>query len=125
MDRKKANGVASVPTPDELSAAEEDWALSTEFQWNDHSYSAHLYEAEPGLYFVQVEDLGAYQVAVSTSHKFRMTDPILESVRVCPNGGLMATVVNQTKNRLVAKELIPLERNKFYTPPFEEEPVEG
>jgi len=110
---------------EELTAAEEDWVHSTEFQWHGHDHCAHVYEADNGVWFIQVEDLDAYEVVVATSPKFRMPEPILESVRVAPNGVLLATVINAKHDRLIAKELITIERGKFPTPPFEEEPAEG
>lgn len=125
---EKGSGMGNPPQDphhDEMTAAEEDWMHSTEFQWQGHDHSAHVYEAAKGVWFIQVEDLDAYEVVVATSPKFRMPEPILESVRVAPNGVLMASVVNAKHDRLIAKELITIERGKFPTPPVEEEPVEG
>lgn len=122
----RTSGMAPDPSDRiEVSAAEEDWTLNTEFDWNGHHHRAHIYPAEEGAWFIQIEDLDAYEVAVATSVRFRMPEPMLQSVTVDAHdpAKLIAIVVNQKKDRLIVKELLTLERNHFPTPPVEEQPV--
>lgn len=111
-------------TPEPLAAVE-DWTLSSEFEWNGHHTRAHIHAIEPGVWFIQIEDLDAYEVVICTSHAFRMPQPMLHSVKVHSDSKLLVAVVNQKKQRLIAKELLTLKRNTYPTPPVEEQPVEG
>jgi len=119
-------GVPPEAGHDEPLAAVEDWTLNSEFDWNGHHHRAHIHHGEdPGSWFIQIEDLDAYEVAVATSFKFRMPEPMLQSVRVHSPTKLLVAVVNQKRERLIVKELLTLERNVFRTPPVEEQPVEN